>query len=124
MGPIENSDCNMLCEQKDIAERLKQSISQNNILRSIFKNCLTPPIGTVQALTGIPPIYTFCQSLAVKYLFETKQKENDLIQVVHNQTLTQNCSSSGVLESFWRRHRKVTNTTEILVTPLSRYPHI
>ena len=47
---------------------------QNNILRSIFKNCLSPPISTAEALSGIPPIDLFCQSLAVKFLIKTKQK--------------------------------------------------
>ena len=47
---------------------------QNNILRLIFKNCLSPPISTAEALSGIPPIDLFCQSLAVKVLFKTEQK--------------------------------------------------
>ena len=46
---------------------------QNKILRSIFKNCLAPPISTAEALTAIPPSDLFCQGLAVKLLFETKQ---------------------------------------------------
>ena len=53
---------------------------QNNILRLIFKNCLSPPISTAEALTGIPPIDLFCQSLAVKFLFKTKQKTTQFKQ--------------------------------------------
>ena len=44
-----------------------QQIFQNNSLRAIFKNRLSPHISTAEVLTGIPPTELFCQSLAVLY---------------------------------------------------------
>ena len=97
---------------------------QNNFPRSIFKTCLSPPISTAEALTGMPPIDLFCESLVFKFFFKTKQK-NDVIQAAHNQAITQNHSNSCVLESFRRRYCKVTNTSEFFHTPesISAYPN-
>ena len=53
-----------ICAQKNIKSL---QLFQNINLRSIFKNSLSPLFSTAEALTRIPSIDLFCQSLAVKF---------------------------------------------------------
>ena len=55
---------------------------QNNVMRKIFKNGPSPSIEACEALTGVPPIDIYCESIAVKFANKIRRND-DLVRDTH-----------------------------------------
>ena len=59
---------------------------QNNIIRLIFRHCLSPPIAASEVLLGIPPLDLYGDSLDIKFLIKVTL-QSDLVSTAHAEAL-------------------------------------
>ena len=51
-------------------------------MRKIFKNGPSPSVEACEALTGVPPIDIYCESIAVQFAIKIRQND-DLVRDTH-----------------------------------------
>ena len=86
---------------------------QNNVMRKIFKNGPSPSIQACEALTGVPPIDIYCESIAVKFAIKIRQS-NDLVRDTQLKSISKSRSRANSLESSLRRYSRSMNKETIL----------
>ena len=87
---------------------------QNNVMRKVFKRGPSPSIEACEALTGVPPIDIYCESIAVK--FATKIRHNDdLVRDTHLKSISKSRSRANSLESSLKRYSQFMNEEETIL---------
>ena len=76
---------------------------QDNIIRSIFRHCLSPPIAASEVLLGSPPLDLYGDSLDIKFQIKVTL-QSDLVSTAHAEAL------------------RVKSTAHNLQCSLNRYP--
>ena len=82
-------------------------------MRKIFKHGPSPSIETCEALTGVPPIDIYCESIAVKFAIKIRQND-DLVRDTHLKSISKSRSRANSLESSLRRYSRFMNKETIL----------
>ena len=78
---------------------------QNNIIRSLFRHCLSPPASEV--LLGIPPLDLYGDSLDIKFLIKVTLQP-DLVSTAHAEALRVESTVQN-LQCSLNRYRKYFN---------------
>ena len=71
-------------------------------MRKSFKHGPSPAIQACEALTGLPPIDIYCESIAIKFTIRIRQND-DLIRDTHLKKTSKARSRAKSLESSLRR---------------------
>ena len=61
---------------------------QNNVMRKIFKHGPSPSIEAYEALTGLPPVDIYCESIATKFAIKISQND-DLVRDIHLKSISE-----------------------------------
>ena len=86
---------------------------QNNVKRKIFKHGRpSPSIQACEALTGLPPIYIYCESIPVKFVIKIRQND-DLVRDTHLKSLSKSRSRANSLKSSLKRYSRFVNKETI-----------
>ena len=89
---------------------------QNSVIRKIFKHGPSPPspsIEACEALTGLPPIDNYCESIAIKFAIKIRQND-DLVRDTHLKSISEPRSQANSLESSLKRYSRFMNKETIL----------
>ena len=86
---------------------------QNNVMRKIFKHGPSPSIEACEALTGVPPIDIYCESIAVKFAIKIRQND-DIVRDTHLKSTSKSRSRANSLESSLKRYSRFMNKETIL----------
>ena len=86
---------------------------QNNIMRKIFKHGPSASIEACEALTGVPPVDIYCESIAVKFAIKIRQN-NDLVRDTHLKSISKSRSRASSIESCLKRYCRFMNKKTIL----------
>ena len=86
---------------------------QNNVMRKIFKHGPSPSSEACEALTGVPPIGIYCESIAVKFAIKLRQND-DLVRHTHLKSIIKSRSRANSLESSLKRYSRFMNKETIL----------
>ena len=81
---------------------------QTNVMRKIFKHGPSPSIEACAALTGVPPIDIYCESIAVKFAIKIRQND-DLVRDTHLKSISKSRSRAISLESSLKRYSRFMN---------------
>ena len=71
-------------------------------MRKIFKHGPSPSIESCEALTGVPPIDIYCESIAVKFAIKIRQND-DLVRDTHLKSISKSRSRANSPESSLKR---------------------
>ena len=82
-------------------------------MRKIFKHGPSPSIEASEALTGVPPIDIYCESIAVKFAIKIRQI-GDLVGDTHLKSISKFRSRANSLESSLKRNSRFMNIEIIL----------
>ena len=82
-------------------------------MRKIFKHGPSPSIEACEALTGVPPIDIYCESIAVKFAIKLRQN-GDLVWDTHLKSISKSRSRANSLESSLKRYTRLMNKETIL----------
>ena len=86
---------------------------QNNVMRKIFKHGPSHSIEACEALTGLPPIDIYCESIAIKFAIKIRQND-ELVWDTHLKSISKPCSRANSLESSLKRYSRFMNKETIL----------
>ena len=86
---------------------------QNNVMRKIFKHGPSPTFEACEALTGVPPIDIYCESIAVKFAIKNIQND-DLVRDTHLKSTSESRSRANSLDSSLKRYSRFMNKVTIL----------
>ena len=82
-------------------------------MRKISKHGPSPSIEACEALTGVPPIGIYCESIAVKFAIKIRQND-DLVRDTHLKLISISRSRANSLESSLKRYSRFMNKETIL----------
>ena len=82
-------------------------------MRKIFKHGPSLSIEACEALTGVPPIDIYCESIAVKFAIKIRQND-DLVRDTHLKSISKSRSRANSLESSLKRYSRFMNNETIL----------
>ena len=82
-------------------------------MRKIFKHGPSPSIEACEALTEVPPIDIYCESIAVKFAIKIRQND-DLVRDTHLKSIGKSRSRANSLESSLKRYSRLKNKESIL----------
>ena len=85
--------------------------TNSDAFRKMFKHGLS--IEACEALTGVPPIDIYCESLAVKFAIKIRQND-DLVRDTHLKSISKSRSRAKSLESSLKRYSRFMNEETIL----------
>ena len=85
---------------------------QNNVMRKIFKHGPSTSFEACEALTGVPPIDIYCESIAVKFAIKIRQND-DLARDTHLKSISKSRSPGNALESSLKRYSRFMNKETI-----------
>ena len=77
---------------------------QSNVMRKTFKHGPSPSIKASEALTAVPPIEIYCESIAVKFSIKIRQND-DLVRDTHLKSISESCNRANSLESSLNRYK-------------------
>ena len=83
------------------------------MLRKNFKHGPSPSIEACEALTGVPPIDIYCESIAVKFAIKISQND-DLVRDIHLKAINKSRRRANSLESSLKRYSRFINKETIL----------
>ena len=83
---------------------------QNNIIRSVFRHCLSPPIAASEVLPGIPPLDLYGDSLDIKFLIKVTL-QSDIVSTAHAEALPVE-STAHDLQCSLNRYPKYFNIND------------
>ena len=86
---------------------------QNNVMRKIFKHGPSPTFQACEALTGLPPIDVYCESISIKFAIKIRHND-DLIRDTHLKSISKPRSRANSLELSLKRYSRFMNKETIL----------
>ena len=82
-------------------------------MRKFFKHGPSPSIEACEALTGLPPIDSYCENKAIKFAIKIREND-DIVRDTHLKSIGKPRSKANSLESSLKRYRRFMNKETIL----------